>query len=240
MGFGEERQILNSLRAAAGLRISCVLVALSNQVSAASAAKVNNMRGNVSAIGLSGETRRLSRGDDINSGDLIATGARSFVSLVFADGSRYALGRNSKFKVERFVYNRSREEDGFVARIFKGAFRFVSGKIAKRRKDAMSARLGAVATIGIRGTSVGGEVSEDGAAQVVLLEPEEAGTSSAIDVFNPHGSVTIDTPGYGTDIADADSAPTPPRRMRLRTVENVVRSVQSIGRIRTAPRPRVR
>ncbi|MEM7255622.1 MAG: FecR domain-containing protein [Pseudomonadota bacterium] len=210
----------------------------SSAFAANSAAEVNRMRGEVTASSASGESRRLTPGASVYAGDLIATGTRSFVTLNFKDGSRYSLGQRAQFRVEKFVYERSDDEDGFVARVFKGAFRFISGKIAKKRRSAMTTRLGVVATIGVRGTSVGGEVDDSGAATVVLLEPEEAGAQTAIDVFNAHGAVTIDEPGFGTDIPDAQTPPSPPRRMRLRAIENLMRSLQQIGRIGT-PRPRV-
>ncbi|MCZ6802588.1 MAG: hypothetical protein O7D86_01265 [Proteobacteria bacterium] len=58
-----------------------------------------------------------------------------------------------------------------------------------------------------------------------------------IEVYNEFGSVIIDEAGYGTEIPDEFSPPSPPRRMRLRTITNLMRSLQSIQRINT-PRPR--
>lgn len=96
-----------------------------------------------------------------------------------------------------------------------------------------------VATIGIRGTHVEGEVIErrekdgvtvDASAKVALLEPEGADTASAIVVENQFGSVVIDKPGYGTEIPDEKSPPSPVKRMQLRTIDNVTRAIRSPAR----------
>ena len=59
----------------------------------------------------------------------------------------------------------------------------------------------------------------DASAKVALLEPEKAGAGSAIVVENQFGSVVIDKPGYGTEIPDEKSPPSPVKRCRFtRTV----------------------
>ena len=96
-----------------------------------------------------------------------------------------------------------------------------------------------VATIGIRGTQVEGEVTErqekdgrtvDASAKVALLEPEGSDSGSAIIVENQFGSVVIDKPGYGTEIPDEKSPPSPVRRMQLRTIDNLLRVIRSPAR----------
>ena len=100
----------------------------------------------------------------------------------------------------------------------------------------MRVKTGVVATIGIRGTTVGGEV-EGEAATIVLLEDEAGTGASAIEVGNDYGSVVIDQIGFGTRVPDAHSPPSPPARMTLRTIENLVRNLSNIQRI-SVPRPR--
>ena len=101
----------------------------------------------------------------------------------------------------------------------------------------MRVRVGAIATIGIRGTTVGGEVVGE-AATIVLLEGDEPGAPSAIEVGNDYGRVILDETGYGTHVPDAHSPPSPPRRMSLRTIESLVRNLNSIQR-NAVPRPRL-
>jgi len=88
-------------------------------------------------------------------------------------------------------------------------------------------------TIGVRGTTVAGEVfelreGEDGpieaSAITVLLEAEEEQHSS-IKVFNEYGGVIIDQPGFGTEIPDEASPPSPARRMQLCSVNPLPRAI---------------
>ncbi len=202
------------------------------------AGEVQRMRGEVLDFALSGKARTLGRGDPVFAGDRIETRDRTYALIVFKDGTKFALGRNSTLEVNDFVYGRADREDSLATRVLKGAFRFVSGLIAKRRPRAMTVGLGIVATIGLRGTNVGGEV-EGESARVVLLDPESPDQPvGGIDVGNEYGEVTIEEPGYGTEIPDARSPPSPPRRMRLRAIENLMRTMQSIGRM-SVPRPRM-
>jgi hypothetical protein len=199
------------------------------------AGKVELSNGSAVAINTAGDRRTLTRGDRIIEGDTLTTGKRSRLSVLFDDGSKFSLGSNTNFQVEIFKFSaKPANSDSMSFRLLRGAFRFVSGLLSKRKRDAVSLRLGAIATIGIRGTVVAAEF--DGSAKIVLLEPEDPSRKTAIEVFNAAGSVLIDEPGYGTEVADANTAPTPPRRMRLRTVENLTRTIRNIGR--SAPRVR--
>ena len=200
------------------------------------AGEVRGLRGSAEATGQDGRSRGLDRGEQVFAGDVINTGSRSFVLLQFEDETRFALGQNATLEVNDFVYGQADREDNIATRVLKGTFRFVSGLIARRQPRAMRVGLGVIATIGLRGTNVGGEVVGDSAV-VVLLEPEDGDAATGIDVSNDFGAVSIDEPGFGTEIPDANSPPSPPRRMRLQTIENLTRTLQSIGRI-SVPRPR--
>jgi hypothetical protein len=175
--------------------------------------------------------RKLAAGDPIFAGERIRTGTRTVLHIEFADKSRFTLGPNTEFELEQY------HEEAFHARIFKGAFRFVSGLIARKQARNMLVNI-PVATIGIRGTHVEGEVTErqekdgrmvDASAKVALLEPEGSDTLSAIIVENKFGSVVIDKPGYGTEIPDEKSPPSPVQRMQLRTIENLLRVLRTPG-----------
>ena len=197
------------------------------------AGEVVNASGRVQAVSSSGVARALRQGLGVFPGEEIRTGDRASVTLRFRDGSRFDLGEDARMRVDDFTYDQG-EDDAIATRIFKGAFRFVSGLIAKRRPRSMSVFL-PVVTIGIRGTNVGGEANAT-SATVVLLEPEDTDRPTAIEVSNEFGTVTIDEPGFGTDVPDAQSPPSPPRRMQLRTIQNLIRGIQNVQRIRV-PRP---
>ena len=156
--------------------------------------------------------------------------------MKFKDGTKFALGADSSMQVDAFVFGVSPEEDKVSAKVLKGAFRFITGLVAKAKPENMGVTLGITATIGIRGTNVAGELLGE-AATVVLLEPEGSDdTFTAIEIYNDYGQVTIDEPGFGTEVADSKTAPTPARRMKLRTIDNLMRSMSSITRAFSRPR----
>jgi len=196
----------------------------------------------------SGVTRKLEAGGAIFVGERIRTDARTKVRIDFADKAVFYLGPNAEFEVEKFEHKQQgAKEDAFHSRVIKGTFRFVSGLIARSTGRNMKVRV-SVATIGIRGTHVAGEVTDrelkdgvmvDASAKVVLLEPEESDKKTAIVVENEFGSVLIDRPGYGTEIPDEKSPPSPVRKMQLRTIDNVQRAIRSSVRQGGTAKPRM-
>jgi len=193
--------------------------------------------GNAEAPG--GPVRTLAAGDPIFAGERIRTGAGTVLQIEFTDRARFTLGPNSELEVARYSYAPGgSSEDAFHSRIIKGAFRFVTGLIARKEKKNMQVGV-IVATIGIRGTHVEGEVIErqekdgvmvDASAKVMLLEPDGGEKDTAITVENKFGSVVVDKPGYGTEIPDEKSPPSAVKRMQLRTIDNVLRTVRSPSR----------
>src|SRR5438270_3492756 len=155
--------------------------------------------------------RKLAEGDSLFAGERIRTGGGTVLQIDFTDKSRMTLGPNTEFEVERYFQAAAggSGEEAFTSRVFKGAFRFVSGLIARKKRQNVRITI-AVATIGIRGTHFEGEVTErqekdgktvDASAKVALLEPEGS-DGNAIVVENKFGSVVIDKPGLGTEIPD--------------------------------------
>lgn len=185
---------------------------------------------------LSGEQpRKLEKGSPIYQSDIIKTAQGSSVALQFNDQSKFFLGANTEISIDKFNQHGSAEERGFISRVVKGTFRFLTGQIAREKPAAMEVNT-SVATIGIRGTHVIGEVNAT-SATVILAEPEDTSRKTSIEVFNQYGKVLIDEPGYGTEIPDQFSPPSTPRRMQLETINNIMRSMQSLPRI-NMPQPR--
>src|SRR5688572_21696303 len=193
---------------ALGLMLSAAVA----EAAAPSVGRVSRLTGDQvsSAQAPRGPVRKLAEGDPVLAGERIRTGAGTVLQIEFADKSRFTLGPNTEFEVEQYI------EEAFHSRVFKGAFRFVSGLIARKESKNMLVNV-PVATIGIRGTHVEGEVTErqekdgktvDASARIALLEPEGS-DANAIIVQNKFGSVVIDKPGYGTEIPDEKSPPSP-------------------------------
>ena len=153
---------------------------LAGSVSAATPAGTASLvAGSVSAIGLNGEARKLSRDDAVYSGDRILTGSGSYVRMGFVDGSSMMLRPNTEFAIESFRFSPDvvdtavkvvpPKADAPVAvpalqiadqgsvgnqsffRLVRGGFRAVSGLVGRINREEYLVRT-PVATMGIRGT----------------------------------------------------------------------------------------
>lgn len=219
--------------AAAALVCCLVLLCAFGAAAAEPAASAVELEGRVLVIGTDGRSRTLALHGEVYAGDTVATLGKARTLLLFRDQSKYELGKDTRLRIDRFRYGGAPDEAEAATEVVKGLFRYVSGLIAKARPQSVAIRT-AVATIGIRGTHVIGEVTET-SAKIGLLPPEEGAGPSAIEVSNAHGSVTINQPNYVTEVPDANSPPSPPRPMDLRTMSRSLRAVQTMRRV-IAPR----
>ncbi|MEX1108971.1 MAG: FecR domain-containing protein, partial [Dongiaceae bacterium] len=147
---------------------------------AAPAGVVSQLGGNAIAevIQADGSRRKIARGDSVFEGERVVTGSGSSVEISFGDESRFHLGPDAEMAVDKFVFRAAKEEEALHTRVLKGAFRFVTGLVAMTRPANVRVNI-AVATIGLRGTQILGEVKPrhekdgrtvDASAQVMLQE----------------------------------------------------------------------
>lgn len=197
-------------------------------------ADVARVVGEARAQAPAAEARVLRAGDPVYLGDRLVTASGALLEITFRDRTRLTLGSATEMTVKQYSAPDS-DKPSFLTEITRGVFRVLTGLIARKQPGAVRF-VTPTATIGIRGTHFGGET--DGVrALIVLLEPEDE-ARTAIEVSNAFGAVTIDEPGYGTEIPDAQSPPSPPRRMRLRAVDNLMRSLSTIQRMQAPRMPR--
>jgi hypothetical protein len=218
--------------AALGLMALSTAAAAQNAGSAAQAGVAAAVRGEVRQVSFAPPPtadqtvnapigRVVASGDRIFLGDRIETGPRAGLQIMLLDETIFTIGPNAAMVIDTFVYDPATDAGEVTASIVKGAFRFVSGRIAKRNPSDMNVKL-PVATIGIRGTSVAGEVVEQtpttpASAEVILLGPgaennadERAGR---VIVDNAGTSIEISRPGFGTTISGSQAPPAPPVRV---------------------------
>ncbi|EDY86033.1 sporulation and cell division repeat protein [gamma proteobacterium HTCC5015] len=137
-----------------------------------------------------GQTEPLRPGDAVRIGDNVRTGAGGKVWLTMADGARVKLGENASLSLERGAVEQkpaaapaaSTPEPASAQaqsrpvqflrgafNVVEGAFRYTSAKLETVWERQVDIGLGSVATIGIRGTDLWGQVGSDDQF-VVLLE----------------------------------------------------------------------
>lgn len=97
-----------------------------------------------------GEAARIvGKGEKVQAGEVLSTGASSFAVVELKDGSRMTLRPGTVFAVER--YSEQAGSESAVMRLFKGGLRAITGFISKRNPNGYAVRT-ETATIGIRGT----------------------------------------------------------------------------------------
>jgi hypothetical protein len=97
----------------------------------------------------SGQQRVLAEGAPVTTGDVVQTGPNGQAQLLFEDGTRIVVGRNSNLVIETALFRADRTAERFAINALRGSFRFISGRSASA---AYSIRT-PTATIGVRGTT---------------------------------------------------------------------------------------
>jgi hypothetical protein len=131
--------------------------------------RVMYIRGSVTAIdGTTGVPRILRADSRVRLGEVIETGPKSVVQIVFPDRSMLHVKSDSKIKVAEFNFTRAKpEDDDMVVNIFKGGMRSLTGLVGKRNPDKVRYKT-PVATIGIRGTILEISQTTSGSFQTIF------------------------------------------------------------------------
>ncbi len=117
-------------------------------------AKVLSSRGEVAALDVAGQRRRLVDGGSIYPGDVIETGQGTQAILAFRDESRITVGAASRFRIDNYVFDDKNAGEGrMLTSLLKGTVRALSGLIGRANNKNVSYST-STATIGIRGTDV--------------------------------------------------------------------------------------
>lgn len=133
-------------RKTVGLLLVSLLMLLSFPA-LANSGRVITMSGDVKVNG-----QPMSKRYRVKSGDVITTGSRGRVNIIMADKSVLDLQPNTKFKLERFRFNRKApKKSRSVMNLLRGSFRFISGLVGRTNHANATIKLG-TATFGIRGS----------------------------------------------------------------------------------------
>ena len=133
---------------------------------------------------------QVSEKDWLYENDKILTGRKSSVEIKLIDGSIVNIGELGDVYLLDLAYDPIKK-DGFIdIKIATGAFRMVSGSIAKLGPDLMVLKL-PTATVGIRGTGIIGKASKVGIENFVILVPDPDGHIGELVVQNTEGIVVL-------------------------------------------------
>ena len=161
---------LNAL--CAGLALLCMTAAWS--VAQGEVGTVLAIEGRVVARKADGAGRVLATNDVVFAHDTIMTGAGAKIQILLKDDTTLSQGENSEMTIDEFVFSENAPEDsGCLLKLVTGVFRVITGKITKLNPDRFRVRT-RMATIGIRGCTVGIRISEFGEhVYVVEIHGEE-------------------------------------------------------------------
>lgn len=142
-----------------------------------------------------GQMRAAAKGDEINEGDTIATGALSSVQLRMVDGAFVALRAESKIKFDEYRYSGKEgdEEHGLIS-LLAGSTRTVTGVIGRSDKAKYAINT-PTATIGMR--------NADQETVYVSAPGEHSGTTKPVASTWPSPSMAL---GHVESAADSRGA----------------------------------
>lgn len=186
------------------------------------------VRGEVSAQSPGSAKRALHSGDAVYLGDTVATGSAGNLQILLLDETVFTVGLNSSVVIDEFVYDPASHDGKVDVRMNQGTFRFTTGQIARKSPEQLKVKL-PVVTIGVRGTGAIGQT--DGQSASVMLS-ERGGEndlglpSSSIILSNGQGSTEVADSGFGSDIPDPNSPPSPPALWDDNKINGILNALQ--------------
>jgi hypothetical protein len=146
------------------------------------------LKGDVRVINPSGALAIPVRGQRVDAGASVTTGADGQALLRFDDGQAILLSPGSEFKISAYKFDRGQPAgDSIVFDLLKGALRSVSGLIGSRNAGAYALHI-PQATVGIRGTDFSTVIGDQSYVSV---------QSGTISVANTAGTTTFSAGSFG-------------------------------------------
>lgn len=158
--------------------------------------EVVSIMGTATATQPDGAMRTLDLNAPVRTKDVIKTGCKSNIEIVFKDDSVFSQGPDSSTSLDEFVYSATPSASKILLKVGVGTLRYVTGQVVKQNPDAF-ALVTPMTTIGIRGTEVFAELSK---------EQEEIGVLSiapghVVDVTSSKMQKTISRAGFSVKAA---------------------------------------
>lgn len=197
----------------------------------ASVGKVSLLKGEATAS-RNDQTIALANGIALEEKDLITTHANSQLQLTFEDKTVITLGSESVFKIEEYLNDVNDPKAKF--KFNQGTFKTITGQIGKKAPENFNLET-KTATIGIRGTSIGGDVSS---GSIFCL----SGTITVAPLSMP-AMVNVVPTGYVIHVRTPNTPPPPPAQFTPADLQQLNQNLganpssQSGGSTSTPPPP---
>jgi hypothetical protein len=155
---------------------------------ALAAGNVDSASGEATVASPGGKPRALAKGDRVQAGDTIATGADGAVLITTDDSGVLAVRARSRLTIEAYKVN-GNEQDSVVLSLLRGSLRSITGWISKTAPKNYKITT-ATATVGIRGTDHEVAVGEGSEAKADAPAEDDSGTWNQVT----EGATTLATP----------------------------------------------
>ena len=175
-----------------------VIIFASDALASDVAARAVGVEG-VVTVTREGNSIPLTRGESLYKSDRIKTEENASIELKLLDGSLINLGELADLTITELVYDPIKKDGFNDLKIATGAFRLISGSIAKLGPDLMKLDT-PVATVGIRGTSLVGKAGKVGTDNHIILVADPNGNVGEVVVENSSGVVTLSKKGEGVKL----------------------------------------
>ena len=209
---------MNNSLALAALLLSFVPARAFAQAAASPLSRIGAaaaVSGSVKAVAPSASVGRvIESGKPLYLNDHVTTDSAGRLQVLLLDETVFTLGPSSDMTLDEFVYDPKTSAGKVSASVTQGAFRFVTGKVARAHPENMKVKL-AVGTIGVRGTIVAGETGKEGSTVINVGEGANNNSDdrpSAITVANGGVSRHVNLTGQGVKVLPGQ-APSFPRDM---------------------------
>ena len=187
---------------------------------ATSAGVVQFIAGDVNVRRTDGQSTPLVKGNDLESGQAIVTGATGRAQVRFSDGGLVSLQPNTEFKIASYVDKADPQQDRFLVDLLRGSMRAITGLIGKRNKNNYRVTT-TTATIGIRGSGFTAGYNPDGSLNV-------AAEKDAIEVCS--GGVCVGlVAGESATVRSSNEAPVRTRNRASIPTPPLAQEVETIG-----------
>lgn len=215
------RKLLVSLLATA-LAVASPAAVLADAASPVGVAGAVNPRTDSTPPG--GQTRTVMVGAQMLMNERVTTGPQGSTQLVFVDHSTLTIGPDSDVTIDRFVFNPADGTGKMAVSLGKGVMRLVGGEIS--HKDGAEIKTPS-ATVGIRGGIVMIRAGGPETSVINLFGNTTVSASQCDPAANPHCTVSILRPGFGTTVSSSAAPPAAPYQVPSDQIKTLTAQLQS-------------
>ena len=143
---------------------------------------------------------KLKKDSIVYHNELIRTGSGGGAKITLVDGTIFTLGQNTILELDEFVYRTEKSTPNeFSARLTKGVFRYITGKIARKKLMNFQLRVINSGSIGIRGTDFIASYVDDKASLQLYEGEVEITTEAGADIITAGKAITFDKTGITSE-----------------------------------------